>query len=177
MSERIIPTISGKGGASRNWAHFGASYSWSQNCHGTCGCVTWHPNVLQCLYNEDQGPLEVKSSAILDIAGSNQFFSCPVAVSGLPWWLNGKESTCQCRRRGSSLWFGEIPWRRKWQPTLVFLPGKSPGQRSLIAYRPWGHKSVRQDLPTKQQQQHGYVILLKVVPCPLPSCFNMMWAY
>ena len=31
-----------------------------------------------------------------------------------------------------------VPWRRKWQPTPVFLPGKSPGQRSLAGYSPWG---------------------------------------
>ena len=29
-------------------------------------------------------------------------------------------------------WVGKIPWRRKWQPTLVFLPGESHGQRSLV---------------------------------------------
>ena len=33
-----------------------------------------------------------------------------------------------------------IPWRRKWQPTLIFLPGDSHGQRSLAGYSPWGHK-------------------------------------
>ena len=32
-------------------------------------------------------------------------------------------------------------WRRKWQPTPVFLPGESHGQRSLAGYSPWGHKS------------------------------------
>ena len=37
-------------------------------------------------------------------------------------------------------WFGKIPWRRKWQPTPVFLPGESHGQRSLVAYSPWGRK-------------------------------------
>ena len=31
-------------------------------------------------------------------------------------------------------------WRRKWQPTPVFLPGKSHGRRSLVGYSPWGHK-------------------------------------
>ena len=46
----------------------------------------------------------------------------------------------------------KIPWRRKWQPTPVFLPGKSHGQRSLVGYSPWGHKKVGQDLMTKQQQ-------------------------
>ena len=34
----------------------------------------------------------------------------------------------------------EDPWRRKWHPTPVFLPGKSHGQRSLAGYSPWGHK-------------------------------------
>ena len=33
-----------------------------------------------------------------------------------------------------------MPWRRKWQTTPVFLPGKFHGQRSLIGYSPWGHK-------------------------------------
>ena len=35
---------------------------------------------------------------------------------------------------------GKIPWRRKWQSTPVLLPGKSHGQRSLVGYRPQGHK-------------------------------------
>ena len=34
----------------------------------------------------------------------------------------------------------EDPWRRAWQPTPVFLPGESQGQRSLVGYSPWGHK-------------------------------------
>ena len=33
-------------------------------------------------------------------------------------------------------------WRREWQPTLVFLPGESYGQRSLVGYSPWGHKEL-----------------------------------
>ena len=36
---------------------------------------------------------------------------------------------------------GQIPWRRKWQPTPVFLSGKSHGQRSLVGYSPWVAKS------------------------------------
>ena len=38
------------------------------------------------------------------------------------------------------LWIGKIPWRRKWQCPLVFLPGKSHGQRSLADCSPWGRK-------------------------------------
>ena len=37
-------------------------------------------------------------------------------------------------------WIRKIPWRRKWQPTPVFLPGKSHGQRRLVGYGSWGHK-------------------------------------
>ena len=36
-------------------------------------------------------------------------------------------------------WVGKIPWRKKWQPSPVFLPGESHGQRNLAGYRPWGH--------------------------------------
>ena len=51
----------------------------------------------------------------------------------LPWLLSRKESTCQCRRCGFDPWVGKIPWRKKWQPTPVFSPGKSHGQRSWWA--------------------------------------------
>ena len=44
----------------------------------------------------------------------------------------------------------EDPWRRKWQPTLVFLPGESHGQRSLVGYTPWGRK-VRHNGVTNTQ--------------------------
>ena len=61
---------------------------------------------------------------------------------GLPWWLNGKKkkSAYQCWRLEFNPWVRKITWRRKCQPTLVFLPGKSHGQRSLAGYSPWGHK-------------------------------------
>ena len=45
----------------------------------------------------------------------------------LPRWLSGKESACQCRRHGFDPWVGKSPWRREWQPTPAFLPGKSQG--------------------------------------------------
>ena len=54
-----------------------------------------------------------------------------------PWWLSGTEPTCQPRRHFSP-WVGKIPWRRKWQPTPIFLPGKSHGQRHLVGCSTWG---------------------------------------
>ena len=44
------------------------------------------------------------------------------------------------RETGFNPWVGKISWRRKWQPTPVFLPGKFHGQGSLVGYCPWGHK-------------------------------------
>ena len=41
---------------------------------------------------------------------------------------------------GFESWIRKIPWRRAWQPTPVFLPGESYGQRSLVGYSLWGCK-------------------------------------
>ena len=57
-------------------------------------------------------------------------------VKNLP--ANAGES----KRHGFDPWVGKIPQRRKWQPTPVFLPGKSYGQRSLVGYSPQGHKEL-----------------------------------
>ena len=48
----------------------------------------------------------------------------------------------------------EDPWVRKWQPTPVFLPGKSHEQRSLVGYSSWNHKRVGHNLATKPQQRN-----------------------
>ena len=61
--------------------------------------------------------------------------------TGLPWWPTSKEPTYQCRRHGFSPWVEKIPWRRKWQPTPVFLPGKPHGQRSLAGQSRGSQKS------------------------------------
>ena len=60
------------------------------------------------------------------------FIEC-LLCAYLPRWCSGKESACQRRRPGFNPWVGKIPWRRKWQPTPVFLPGKFHGQRGLWA--------------------------------------------
>jgi len=48
---------------------------------------------------------------------------------------------------------GKIPWRNKWQPTPVLLPGESHGQRNLADYSQWGFKRVRHDLVTEQDEK------------------------
>ena len=57
------------------------------------------------------------------------------------------------KRSGFHLWLRKIPWRKKWQPTREFLPGKSHGQRSLADYNPWSCKRVRHDLVTEKQDK------------------------
>ena len=56
---------------------------------------------------------------------------------------SSKESVLQfrrCKRCGFIPWVGKIPLRRAWQPTPVFLPEKSHGQKSLAGCSPWGCK-------------------------------------
>ena len=56
-----------------------------------------------------------------------------------------KEHACQSRRQkrhGFDPWVGKIIWRRVWQPTPVFLPGESHGQRTLMGNSPWSHKEL-----------------------------------
>ena len=48
----------------------------------------------------------------------------------------------QCGKPGFDPWVGKIPWRRKWQPTPVFLPEESHGWRSLVGYSPRGRKEL-----------------------------------
>ena len=75
--------------------------------------------------------------------------------TGLPSWCRGKESACPYRRPwrcGFDPWVGNIPWWRKWQPTPIFLPGKSHGQRSLAGCSPRGCKESD---TTEHTQQHN----------------------
>ena len=118
------------------------------------------------------------------------FFETKVKyVMGLPWWLSSTESACKCRRCRFNPWVRKIPWRRRWQPTVVFLPGKSHGQRSRAGYiQAIGSQKNRHDLVTKQQQQSPCVFLSTELPnvestirflspAPYPSHFSTpCWA-
>ena len=64
-------------------------------------------------------------------------------TEGFPGGTDSKESACQCRTHRKCWfdpWVRKIPWRRKWQLTPVFLPGKSHRERNLVGYSPWGRK-------------------------------------
>ena len=60
-------------------------------------------------------------------------------LGGFQGGASGKEPACQCKRLkrcGFDPWFRKIPWRWAWQPTIVFLPGESHGDRHLVGYSP-----------------------------------------
>ena len=66
-----------------------------------------------------------------------------ISKKGFPGGTVGKESASQCgrcKRHEFDPWVEKIPWRREWQPTPVFLPGRPHRQRSLVGSSPWGHK-------------------------------------
>ena len=61
---------------------------------------------------------------------------------GFPGGSEVKASACNAGDLGLIPGSGKIPWRRKWQPKPVLLPGKSHGQRSMVGYSPWGCKEL-----------------------------------
>ena len=87
---------------------------------------------------------------------------------GFPGGASCREPACQCRRHRRlhfNPWVWMIPWRRAWQPTPVYLPGESHGQRNLVGYSPQGHKEsemtevAKQTAKSNSSFQHGTKIL------------------
>ena len=72
---------------------------------------------------------------------------------GLLLWLRWWRICLQCRKPRFDSWVGKIPWKREWQPTLVFLPGEPHGQRSLAGYSPWG----RSESDTAEATEHSCI--------------------
>ena len=110
------------------------------------------------------GRLQSMSSQRVRYSGVTDIHACKcvyVYMIGLPRWLSGKESTCQCRRGGRHRfdpWVRKIPWRRAWQPTPVFLPGESHGQR---AWRAMVHRCHKESDTTEQlTHAHSSIIIV-----------------
>ena len=84
---------------------------------------------------------------VLLSTSSTSLFACISLLREFPRWLGGKESACQCGRCRFDPWVEKNPWRRKWQPTPIFLPGAFHAQRSLAG--PWGCKEMDMTKTTK----------------------------
>ena len=82
-------------------------------------------------------PLQIQgvSVVVVQLLSRVQLFAAPLAgacQASLSSTISGVCSGCR--------FVGKIPWRRKWQPTPVLLPGESHGWKSLVGYNPWGRK-------------------------------------
>ena len=90
----------------------------------------------------DQGSIPGSGKSPGEENGNPPQYSWPESPMDRGAWKAAvHESIClECWRPGFDPWVGKIPWRRKWQPTPVLLPGESHGGRSLVGYSPWGRK-------------------------------------
>ena len=68
------------------------------------------------------------------------FGNISVFRRGFPGGSVVENPPTNARVAGFDPWVQKIPWRKKWQPTSVFLFGKSSGQKSLVSYSPWGRR-------------------------------------
>ena len=77
----------------------------------------------------------------------------------------------QCRRTEFNPWLGKIPWRRKWQPTPVFLPGQFHGQRTLVdcSTRSCKESDTTERLSVFQVINNESCSFLQYPP-PIPGC-------
>ena len=94
----------------------------------------------------------------------------PICDQSFPGGASGKESTCQCRRikrRWFDPWVRNIPWRRKWQPTPVFLPGESPWTKD-----PGGLQSVG-----SQRVRHDWNDWTHIHACMWPTALSRLFPY
>ena len=95
-----------------------------------------------------------------------------ILTPGFPGGASGKESDCQwrrCRRYDFDSQVRKIPWRWKWYPTHISLPGNFYGQRSLVGHSPWGHKESN---ATEHKNTPAEVILFFIL-LYLNSCLCM----
>ena len=82
----------------------------------------------------------LKCSVLYKLCNFAKIFAYYKMGSGLPWRLRWQRICLQCRTPRFNPGVGKIPWRRKWLPTAIFLPGEFNSQRNLVGYSPWCHR-------------------------------------
>ena len=96
-------------------------------------------------------------------------------IWGFPGGASGKEPTCQCRRdkrHGFYPWVGKIHWRRAWQPTSVFLPGESHGQRTLVGTV---HRVAKSQTWLEGLSMHAHTIKSSQSSGPQSPSVSLRW--
>ena len=119
---------------------------------------------------EDTGDMENIAAIIFIVNSFGANGNCDNVLKNVPpeysyGFPGGSgESVCQCKRHRRpwfNPWVRKIPWRRTWQPTLLFFPGKSHGQRSLVGYSPRGHK----ESDTSEHTKDIYILIPESCEC------------
>ena len=152
------------------------------NIHWQDWCWSWNSNTLATWCKElthlrrPWGWERLKMGGKGDDRGWDGWMASPTSwtwvwVNSGSWQWRGRPGVLQSmgsqrvihdwatklRRYGFNPWVKKFPWRRLWQPTPVFLPGESQGQRSLVVYGPWGYNELDMSQPTACIHAHSLV--------------------
>ena len=100
-------------------------------------------NIVNQLYSNIKWKVKNKQTKTSRQAEFPEMVSCKLILTSSSHELREPQRIClQCRRLSFDPWIREIPWRREWLPTPVFLPGEFHGQRNLMGYSPWSCKKL-----------------------------------
>ena len=137
---------------------------------------------LDCMHSKSSRVLQIRQNPCLHSSLWGPVSICLNAAlgtlegPGIPRWLSGKEPACQCRsykRLRLDSWVWKKPWRRKWQPTPVFLPGESLRTEEPGGLQSMGSQTTGHDWAQHIQKQRGQ----PAAQCPAepdhsPQCFT-----
>ena len=125
----------------------------SQGIQGSLGFVGFSPHPLLSLSKF----LSVLPILVHILASVLLLLSLQNAIFLFNCFHSSKKSICKCKKCRFDPWVGKIPWKRKQQPTPVFLPGKSHGQKRLVGYGPWVYKELD---TTELLSTHSFCLFL-----------------
>ena len=110
----------------------------------------------------------------IHILGSSSFYGQDIKPLNVPGGSVEENMPTNAGDMDSIPGSGKFPWRRKWQPTPVFLPGEYHGQRSLVGYSPWGHKRLEYDLNNNNSNNNKLCISISHVTS---NCLLVWFAF
>ena len=127
--------------------------------NNTCSACKWHSSQLKQVTELFGGQtlhilLRASRESVLgEGTGDPLQYSCLENPTNGGAWQAAVRGVAKSQTRLSDFTFTFMHWRRKWQPTPVFLPGESQGQRSLVGCRLWGRTESDTTEATQQQRQ------------------------
>ena len=96
-------------------------------------CLPQEPRVLPLLFTDKAATLSIEFNGFW-----RYNLTSPIDFSQMALVVKNPPANVGDVRHQFDPWIGKSPWRRRWQPTSIILPGESHGQRGLLGYSPWG---------------------------------------